>query len=64
MQMADDYATKPEESQGHETVSMEALDTMVKGFLATRYQTAFGGVDVVFDQASVEGLGKGVGCPQ
>ena len=43
---------------------MEPLDVMVKAFLATRDLRANGRVDVVFDQASVEGYGKGVSYPQ
>jgi len=40
--------------------STEPLDGMVKEFLATRDMRANSGVGVVFDQASVEGWGKGV----
>lgn len=60
--MADDYTTEPEKSQEHGTVGMERLDAMVKNFLATRDLRANGRVDVVFDEASVEGFGKGVSC--
>jgi hypothetical protein len=62
--MADNFATKIEKSQDRGTVGMEPLDAMVKAFLATRDLRANSRVDVVFDQASVEGCGKGVSCPQ
>ena len=40
--------------------STHSIDDMVKAFLATRDLSVNGRADIVFDEASVEGAGKGV----
>jgi len=66
--MAEESALRTDDGQNNSPAAMsgtmDSLSEMVKDFLSTRGVRTIGGLNIVFEEASVEGSGRGVGCPQ